>query len=220
MTLQASGAITLANIQTEFGGANPISLSEYYNNGPYVGSWVSGVPSSGAISVSSFYGKQSYITPVSGTSYFYINGSLVLTQSSGATATGLSGGVLDNDNGQNNVQSYAAVIAAGTLSYTLTTNNLSGTFRAAIVARNSSGASTDDGFVAIGQYRSGSLVSGQYFGWSPSYAGANVNVSAGWNYALLPGDQLQFWVASAAGGSANHNSGSYTAFTSGEVVGP
>jgi hypothetical protein len=220
MTLQSSGFISLANVQTEFGGANPISLSEYYSGGPYVGSWVSGVPSSGAVSLSNFYGKQSYITPVSGTSYFYINGSLVLTQSSGATATGLSGGVLDTDNGQSNVQSYAAVIAAGTLSYTLTTNNLNGTFRATIGARNSSGASTDDGFVAIGQYRSSSLVSGQYFGWSPSYAGANVSVSSSWNYALLPGDQLQFWVASAAGGSANHSSGSHTAFEFGEVVGP
>ena len=220
MALQASGAISLADIQTEFGGANPISLSEYYNNGPYVGSWVSGVPSSGAISVSSFYGKQRYITPVSGTSYFYINGSLVLSERAGATATGLSGGVLDTDNGQNNVQSYAAVIAAGTLAYTLTINNLSGTFRAVITARNSSSASTDDGHVAIGQYRSNSLISGNYFGWAPSYAGANVNIAVGWNYALLPGDQLQFWVTSAAGGSANHGSGSTTTFVAGDVVGP
>jgi hypothetical protein len=39
MTLQSSGFISLANVQTEFGGANPISLSEYYSGGPYVGSW-------------------------------------------------------------------------------------------------------------------------------------------------------------------------------------
>ena len=30
MTLQASGAISLAQVQTEHGGANPISMSEYY----------------------------------------------------------------------------------------------------------------------------------------------------------------------------------------------
>jgi len=32
MVIQSSGAISLSNIQTEFGGTNPISLSEYYNN--------------------------------------------------------------------------------------------------------------------------------------------------------------------------------------------
>lgn len=54
MTLQASGAITLANVQTEFGGANPISLSEYYGAD-------TGVPASGAISMSQFYGKSSVV---------------------------------------------------------------------------------------------------------------------------------------------------------------
>jgi hypothetical protein len=32
MVLQSSGPISFSNIQTEFGGANPISLSEYYLN--------------------------------------------------------------------------------------------------------------------------------------------------------------------------------------------
>lgn len=60
MTLQTSGAISLANIQTEFGGSNPISLSEYYAGGTYVPSGTSGtygpVPSSGAIEIKDFYG--------------------------------------------------------------------------------------------------------------------------------------------------------------------
>ena len=30
MALQGSGAITLAQVQSEFGGSNPISMSEYY----------------------------------------------------------------------------------------------------------------------------------------------------------------------------------------------
>lgn len=50
MALQTSGAISLANIQTEFGGNNPISLSEYYGV-------ASGVPGSGTISLGDFYGK-------------------------------------------------------------------------------------------------------------------------------------------------------------------
>jgi len=33
MTLQSSGAISLSQVQTEFGGANPISMSEYYAGG-------------------------------------------------------------------------------------------------------------------------------------------------------------------------------------------
>jgi hypothetical protein len=49
MALQTSGAISLANIQTEFGGANPISISEYYGVGT--------VPASGTISLSHFYGQ-------------------------------------------------------------------------------------------------------------------------------------------------------------------
>lgn len=33
MALSSSGAVTLSSIQSEFGGANPISLSEYYSGG-------------------------------------------------------------------------------------------------------------------------------------------------------------------------------------------
>lgn len=52
MALQSSGAISLNDIQNEFGGSNPISLSEYYGV-------ASGIPSSGQISVSQFYGASS-----------------------------------------------------------------------------------------------------------------------------------------------------------------
>ena len=48
MALQSSGAISLSDIQTEFGGSNPISISEYYGSDT--------VPSSGAIDFSDFYG--------------------------------------------------------------------------------------------------------------------------------------------------------------------
>jgi hypothetical protein len=61
MALQASGAISLANIQTEFGGSNPISLSEYYRNGAYVGGGAPNVPTSGTIDFADFYGAQAAI---------------------------------------------------------------------------------------------------------------------------------------------------------------
>ena len=65
MTLPTSGPLTLANIQTEFGGANPIGLNEYYAGGAYVPSGTTGtygaVPSSGAISIRNFYGTSAII---------------------------------------------------------------------------------------------------------------------------------------------------------------
>jgi hypothetical protein len=53
MALQTSGAISFSQMQTEFGGANPIALSEYYKNGSYVPSTIGGPAGSWG----------SYITP-------------------------------------------------------------------------------------------------------------------------------------------------------------
>jgi len=50
MTLPASGPLSFSAIQTEFGGSNPIQLTEYYGR-------ASGIPASGQISVNQFYGK-------------------------------------------------------------------------------------------------------------------------------------------------------------------
>ena len=69
MTLPTSGPLSLANIQTEFGGSNPISLSEYYAGGAYVPAGTTGtygaVPSSGAISIRNFYGTSNVIISIS-----------------------------------------------------------------------------------------------------------------------------------------------------------
>jgi len=56
MTLPASGPLSLADIQTEFGGSNPISMNEYYRGGAFVTANNTGVPTSGVISVNNFYG--------------------------------------------------------------------------------------------------------------------------------------------------------------------
>jgi hypothetical protein len=60
MSLPSSGSISLNDIQTEFGGSNPISINEYYAGGIYVPSGTSGtqgsLPSSGQISFDKFYG--------------------------------------------------------------------------------------------------------------------------------------------------------------------
>lgn len=52
MAIPGSGPVSFSQIQTEHGGSNPISLSEYYGAD-------TGVPGSGAISVSDFYGTSS-----------------------------------------------------------------------------------------------------------------------------------------------------------------
>ena len=63
MALPPSGALSLANIQTEFGGTNPIGLNEYYRNGGLVPNAAqnAAVPTSGAISIGNFYGTTNRI---------------------------------------------------------------------------------------------------------------------------------------------------------------
>lgn len=58
MAMQGSGAITWAQIQTEFGGSNPIGINEYYGAGQGT------ITSSGALSASAFYGmsNNSYLS--------------------------------------------------------------------------------------------------------------------------------------------------------------
>ena len=77
MAVTRSGAIKLSNLQTEFGGSHPISLSEYYKGGSLVpnnlsysnyGTGISGghvpnVPTSGSISLGSdFYASGEALT--------------------------------------------------------------------------------------------------------------------------------------------------------------
>lgn len=58
MPLQNSGAISLLNIATEFGGSAPHSINEYYRGGGLVPNTPanSNIPTSGTISFSQFYG--------------------------------------------------------------------------------------------------------------------------------------------------------------------
>lgn len=56
MGLPNTGQLSLADIQTEFGGTAPTAISEYYGA-------ASGVPASGQISISDFYGTSSFTMP-------------------------------------------------------------------------------------------------------------------------------------------------------------
>lgn len=87
MVLQSSGAITLADIRTEFGGAAPDSLSEYYAGGTYVPAGTVGypggvstpIPSSGTISFSNFYGATKISTVIRLDTAFYDSMTLNVT---------------------------------------------------------------------------------------------------------------------------------------------
>lgn len=72
MVMPLSGSVKFSQLQSEFGGSNPISMSEYYILGPIInysgiiyanyylgiaGGSVGGVPLSGDISLSNFYAK-------------------------------------------------------------------------------------------------------------------------------------------------------------------
>ncbi len=65
MTLPSSGPLALTNLQTEYGGANPIGLNEYYAGLNYVPLGATAIPQSGAINLNTFYGKNlspNYVT--------------------------------------------------------------------------------------------------------------------------------------------------------------
>lgn len=84
MALQSSGAISLSDVQTEHGGSNPISISEYYDAD-------TGVPASGTISLSDFYGTSSF-SPAINTTGLYIYYDMRYSYSgSGSTITDMSG---------------------------------------------------------------------------------------------------------------------------------
>lgn len=109
MPIQSSGAVKFSEIQSEFGGENPISASEYYRNGAYVTSNNTGVPTSGAISISQFYGTSKSAA-----------GAIVnpLTPSSGGSSNGTTSSYTDlivNRNG--------TVVVQGTIDGILTTLN-------------------------------------------------------------------------------------------------
>ena len=70
MAVTSSGNISLLSLQNEFGGSNPISISEYYAGGGYVpagtkNSSNESIPSSGQISLGKYYGSSNIPNPLS-----------------------------------------------------------------------------------------------------------------------------------------------------------
>lgn len=75
-----SGTASMSDIQTEFGGSNPISMSEYYSAN-------ANIPSSGAISINDFRGESATDVDPNTFSYANISG----TSSASTTDETISG---------------------------------------------------------------------------------------------------------------------------------
>jgi hypothetical protein len=96
-----TGTVTLADIQQEFGGTEPISLSEYYRGGTYVpdGAGTALIPTSGPISMNNFRGASKTVT----ITYAIIGG-------------GGAGGFGVSDEGENNRGTFGGSGGASSIS--------------------------------------------------------------------------------------------------------
>ncbi len=171
MTLPASGPLSLSDIQTEFGGSNPISLSEYYAGGSYVPAGTTGtygaVPSSGTISIQNFYGTtnaivnfvdefvyaNSFVSPV--TAGYQVNTDGFDYQGINGTYTSLTQWVTPSSQG-GNYEVYATVssgsITTGTIgSWVATSSNPTWT-----VVRGGSTPGINTGVLSMQVRRAGS----------------------------------------------------------------
>lgn len=97
MAISSSGAVSFANVQTEYGGSNPISLNEYYNGGTLV------KPNSTSTTITPSCGTSSHsVTVGKTTTTYYLTGWLhsSLVNASGASGKGnvisLRGGTFAN----------------------------------------------------------------------------------------------------------------------------
>ena len=100
MTIPSSGPLSLSDIQTEFVGSNPISLSEYFAGGANVPSGTTGdsgaIPSSGTISMGQFYGASNRVA-ITLTISANTNGYNIFNNRGGTYVAGISDVTLVNN---------------------------------------------------------------------------------------------------------------------------
>lgn len=131
MALPSSGPLSLGDIQTEFGGSNPISLNEYYAGGAYVPAGTSGtfgaVPSSGTISIQNFYGTSKVVYRLD--TDIYIDFALSPTDARVTFSVNSNGTVLVTGDTSGTLDSYNWLTpTTGSTSYYVRATPTSGTF--------------------------------------------------------------------------------------------
>ena len=118
MALPSSGPLSLTDIQAEFGGTNPISLSEYYKGGAFVltTDFAPNVPTSGTINISDFYNaRKTTLTTLTFTTAgdnLFVVPSTVVGNLQIVTMTGGGGGGGGPDS-QPGASGYGGVIITG-----------------------------------------------------------------------------------------------------------
>lgn len=106
MALPGGGSLSLSQIQDEFGGTNPISLSEYYKGGglvPDIEGVGESIPESGAISIGDFLDATSILPnpfAVGDTMFNQVNENSAFAPTSGACVS------VDPDNNSNTYNAY------------------------------------------------------------------------------------------------------------------
>ena len=188
MALQSSGAISLGNIQTEFGGSNPIGLNEYQS--------VIGQSSGNNISISDFYGLSASIhgTAISAE---YIDGQY-FDQS--GYREGLLGSITDDT-----IDSFQS----STVCKITQVENLAGTLNFTISVTSGSKTFTNSGFTTLNLYLGQTTNSG-----SPDVALARTSASFStgtntgqwtWDVATLGGNSSPTFVNGIFGLSTTNN---------------
>ena len=113
MTVPTSN-ITLSSVQSEWGGSNPISLSEYYRGGIYVPNNFTntgGVPSSGAISLSQLGGTYSETNAVDTLNHFWNYRGNYFRRNLEASSGGVwPGDSFNRDSGGGSVNRYVGTV--------------------------------------------------------------------------------------------------------------
>lgn len=147
MVLPVSGLITLSDIQTEFGGANPIALNEYYRGGTYVptGVYTNTIPTSGAISLQNFQGTRN-----------------VFTATISANTTSLDALAYVNSLGWNGTSAIEIIISSGVYVYS-TSTSLAALYNIPTCTINNSG------FI-MGMGGAGNDINGNGFAGGPAMA--------------------------------------------------
>ena len=85
--LHTSGAISFSQLQSHFGGGNPISMSEYYRNGSYVPSIYTQTTTTTTTQGPTYHYSNYYVTDYSGSTSFRWNGSWIVQNTTGNSYT-------------------------------------------------------------------------------------------------------------------------------------
>jgi len=156
--------ISFADVKTEFGGVNPVSLAAYYAGGAFVPAGTLGtygaVPSSGAISLRNFYGAANVLAPVNINRPYVYGNSLTgetLTTTDG-TWNNITGASLATASYQ--WKRGATNIGTNQNTYVLTTSDLGSDVTCVVTYTNAAGfasATTTNGGYTVQLSTTGSL---------------------------------------------------------------